>query len=167
MSTWRWNIRLKNKKASPHSYFPIRQEKRKMLGLDVAALCLLFGAVAHSQLTPCMGGCSEAESLQFHSHNVFRWCVKWARLCVCVCLLSPVRDECPIDVYFTIDTSESIALQEPPPGSLVESIKVPWLCYSKNLKTMWPHSAVLLLLNDTQSCCMMCYRISQGSLWRV
>ncbi|XP_068604629.1 collagen alpha-2(VI) chain [Brachionichthys hirsutus] len=32
-------------------------------------------------------------------------------------------NECPIDVYFTIDTSETIALQEPPPGSLVESIK--------------------------------------------
>uniref|UniRef100_A0A667YQF1 Collagen alpha-2(VI) chain n=1 Tax=Myripristis murdjan TaxID=586833 RepID=A0A667YQF1_9TELE len=31
--------------------------------------------------------------------------------------------DCPIDVYFTIDTSETIALQEPPPGSLVESIK--------------------------------------------
>ncbi|KAL0967025.1 hypothetical protein UPYG_G00303620 [Umbra pygmaea] len=34
------------------------------------------------------------------------------------------KHECPIDVYFTIDTSETIALQEPPPGSLVESIKV-------------------------------------------
>ncbi|XP_044075267.1 collagen alpha-2(VI) chain isoform X3 [Siniperca chuatsi] len=34
------------------------------------------------------------------------------------------KNECPIDVYFTIDTSETIALQEPPPGSLVESIKV-------------------------------------------
>ncbi|KAJ8255312.1 hypothetical protein GJAV_G00203440 [Gymnothorax javanicus] len=31
--------------------------------------------------------------------------------------------ECPIDVYFVIDTSETIALQEPPPGSLVDSIK--------------------------------------------
>ncbi|XP_051255745.1 collagen alpha-2(VI) chain isoform X1 [Dicentrarchus labrax] len=34
------------------------------------------------------------------------------------------KNECPIDVYFTIDTSETIALQEPPPGSLVESIKL-------------------------------------------
>ncbi|XP_036940078.1 collagen alpha-2(VI) chain [Acanthopagrus latus] len=33
------------------------------------------------------------------------------------------KNECPIDLYFTIDTSETIALQEPPPGSLVESIK--------------------------------------------
>ncbi|XP_038574603.1 collagen alpha-2(VI) chain isoform X1 [Micropterus salmoides] len=33
------------------------------------------------------------------------------------------KHECPIDVYFTIDTSETIAMQEPPPGSLVESIK--------------------------------------------
>uniref|UniRef100_H3CR50 Collagen alpha-2(VI) chain n=1 Tax=Tetraodon nigroviridis TaxID=99883 RepID=H3CR50_TETNG len=31
--------------------------------------------------------------------------------------------ECNIEVYFTIDTSETIALQESPPGSLVESIK--------------------------------------------
>lgn len=37
----------------------------------------------------------------------------------------PEKSECPIDVYFTIDTSETIALQEPPPGSLVNSIKVP------------------------------------------
>lgn len=35
------------------------------------------------------------------------------------------KDDCVIDVYFTIDTSETIALQEPPPGALVESIKVP------------------------------------------
>uniref|UniRef100_A0A665XFP7 Collagen alpha-2(VI) chain n=1 Tax=Echeneis naucrates TaxID=173247 RepID=A0A665XFP7_ECHNA len=34
------------------------------------------------------------------------------------------KNECPIDIYFTIDTSETIALQEPPPGSLVDSIKV-------------------------------------------
>ncbi|XP_077580266.1 collagen alpha-2(VI) chain [Stigmatopora nigra] len=33
------------------------------------------------------------------------------------------KEDCPIDVYFTIDTSETIALQESPPGSLVESIK--------------------------------------------
>ncbi|XP_073732282.1 collagen alpha-2(VI) chain isoform X2 [Misgurnus anguillicaudatus] len=31
--------------------------------------------------------------------------------------------ECPIDLYFVIDTSETIALQENPPGSLVESIR--------------------------------------------
>ncbi|TNN03098.1 collagen alpha-2(VI) chain-like isoform X1 [Takifugu flavidus] len=30
---------------------------------------------------------------------------------------------CPIKVFFTIDTSETIALQESPPGSLVQSIK--------------------------------------------
>lgn len=30
---------------------------------------------------------------------------------------------CPIKVFFTIDTSETIALQESPPGILVESIK--------------------------------------------
>uniref|UniRef100_A0A8C4IE81 Collagen alpha-2(VI) chain n=1 Tax=Dicentrarchus labrax TaxID=13489 RepID=A0A8C4IE81_DICLA len=41
-----------------------------------------------------------------------------------VCVILPEKNECPIDVYFTIDTSETIALQEPPPGSLVESIKL-------------------------------------------
>lgn len=44
---------------------------------------------------------------------------------VCSCLCPPEKHDCPLDVYFTIDTSETIALQEPPPGSLVESIKVP------------------------------------------
>lgn len=43
------------------------------------------------------------------------------------CVLPAGKNECPIDVYFTIDTSETIALQESPPGSLVESIKVPCL----------------------------------------
>ncbi|TNN48203.1 Collagen alpha-2(VI) chain [Liparis tanakae] len=33
------------------------------------------------------------------------------------------KNDCAIEVYFTIDTSETIALQEPPPGALVESIK--------------------------------------------
>ncbi|KAM9461007.1 collagen alpha-2(VI) chain isoform 1-T2 [Clarias gariepinus] len=31
-------------------------------------------------------------------------------------------EECPIELYFVIDTSETIALQEPPPGSLVDSV---------------------------------------------
>ncbi|XP_037643492.1 collagen alpha-2(VI) chain isoform X1 [Sebastes umbrosus] len=59
-----------------------------MLGLEVIALCLLFGALTHGQPSECSK-----------------------------------KNECPIDVYFTIDTSETIALQEPPPGALVESIK--------------------------------------------
>ncbi|KAL2087520.1 hypothetical protein ACEWY4_016348 [Coilia grayii] len=33
------------------------------------------------------------------------------------------KPECPIHLYFVIDTSETIALQEPPPGSLVDSIR--------------------------------------------
>lgn len=37
-------------------------------------------------------------------------------------LYSPEIEECPIDLYFVIDTSETIALQEPPPGSLVDSV---------------------------------------------
>ncbi|XP_073681812.1 collagen alpha-2(VI) chain isoform X1 [Garra rufa] len=40
-----------------------------------------------------------------------------------LCSTSPEPAECPIDLYFVIDTSETIALQENPPGSLVESIK--------------------------------------------
>nr|XP_040027188.1 collagen alpha-2(VI) chain isoform X1 [Gasterosteus aculeatus aculeatus] len=32
-------------------------------------------------------------------------------------------NQCPVEVYFTIDTSETIALHEPPPGALVESIQ--------------------------------------------
>uniref|UniRef100_A0AAZ3RAR4 Collagen alpha-2(VI) chain n=1 Tax=Oncorhynchus tshawytscha TaxID=74940 RepID=A0AAZ3RAR4_ONCTS len=44
--------------------------------------------------------------------------------CVQTCVCPAEKHECPIDVYFTIDTSETIALQEPPPGSLVESIKM-------------------------------------------
>ncbi|KAM9845152.1 collagen alpha-2(VI) chain [Aulostomus maculatus] len=59
-----------------------------MLGLEVIALCLIFGALTHGQTPECSK-----------------------------------KNECPIDVYFTIDTSETIALLEPPPGSLVESIK--------------------------------------------
>ncbi|XP_076159354.1 collagen alpha-2(VI) chain isoform X1 [Alosa pseudoharengus] len=33
------------------------------------------------------------------------------------------KPECPIHLYFVIDTSETIALQEPPPGSLVNSTR--------------------------------------------
>lgn len=43
------------------------------------------------------------------SHNQFSVCV-------------PEKPECPLHLYFVIDTSETIALQEPPPGSLVTSI---------------------------------------------
>lgn len=40
-------------------------------------------------------------------------------------MFSPLVEiiECPIKVFFTIDTSETIALQESPPGVLVENIK--------------------------------------------
>lgn len=37
-------------------------------------------------------------------------------------LYFPEVQECPINLYFVIDTSETIALQEPPPGSLVDSV---------------------------------------------
>uniref|UniRef100_A0A8C9XEI8 Collagen type VI alpha 2 chain n=1 Tax=Sander lucioperca TaxID=283035 RepID=A0A8C9XEI8_SANLU len=46
-------------------------------------------------------------------------------LCLLFGALTHEKNDCAVDVYFTIDTSETIALQEPPPGALVESIKVP------------------------------------------
>uniref|UniRef100_A0A671S1J4 Collagen alpha-2(VI) chain-like n=1 Tax=Sinocyclocheilus anshuiensis TaxID=1608454 RepID=A0A671S1J4_9TELE len=51
------------------------------------------------------------------------WYLKGLDLCCCVCSVSSEPTECPIDLYFVIDTSETIALQENPPGSLVNSIK--------------------------------------------
>ncbi|KAK0149507.1 Collagen alpha-2(VI) chain [Merluccius polli] len=41
--------------------------------------------------------------------------------CLAPCVAEVV--DCPIRLYFTIDTSETIALQESPPGILVENIK--------------------------------------------
>uniref|UniRef100_A0A9J8DG46 Collagen alpha-2(VI) chain n=2 Tax=Cyprinus carpio TaxID=7962 RepID=A0A9J8DG46_CYPCA len=42
--------------------------------------------------------------------------------------------ECPIDLYFVIDTSETIALQENPPGSLVDSIKQFTAAFARKLE---------------------------------
>lgn len=42
--------------------------------------------------------------------------------------------DCPIKLFFTIDTSETIALQESPPGSLVESIKEFMKIFAQNLE---------------------------------
>lgn len=44
------------------------------------------------------------------------------------------KPECPIDLYFLIDTSETIALQENPPGSLVESIKDFTIAFAQKLE---------------------------------
>uniref|UniRef100_A0A672KPK6 Collagen alpha-2(VI) chain n=1 Tax=Sinocyclocheilus grahami TaxID=75366 RepID=A0A672KPK6_SINGR len=44
--------------------------------------------------------------------------------------------ECPIDLYFVIDTSETIALQENPPGSLVDSIKKFTAAFAKKLENV-------------------------------
>uniref|UniRef100_A0A8C2IRA9 Collagen alpha-2(VI) chain n=1 Tax=Cyprinus carpio TaxID=7962 RepID=A0A8C2IRA9_CYPCA len=54
-------------------------------------------------------------------------------LCCCVCSVSSGITECPIDLYFVIDTSETIALQENPPGSLVESVKEFTTAFAKKL----------------------------------
>lgn len=50
-----------------------------------------------------------------HKHFFLPFC--WHPPCTATII------DCPIKLFFTIDTSETIALQEPPPGSLVESIK--------------------------------------------
>ncbi|XP_022610768.1 collagen alpha-2(VI) chain-like [Seriola dumerili] len=78
-----------------------------MLGLEVIAACLLFGALTHGQQIECA-----------------------------------TNNECPIDVYFTIDTSESIALQEPPPGSLVDSTKKFTEEFAKRLEDIQYRGAV-------------------------
>ncbi|XP_056324191.1 collagen alpha-2(VI) chain isoform X2 [Danio aesculapii] len=50
---------------------------------------------------------------------------------------SPIKStECPIDLYFVIDTSETIALQENPPGSLVESIKEFTIRFAEKLQNV-------------------------------
>ncbi|XP_073329339.1 collagen alpha-2(VI) chain-like [Pagrus major] len=42
--------------------------------------------------------------------------------------------DCPIKLFFTIDTSETIALQESPPGALVENIKEFTKMFAQSLK---------------------------------
>lgn len=105
-----------------------------MLRLEVIALCLLFGALTHSQVPRCTSECHQTEPLfpqcshiffvtqrgTFYLYNALQLSTEFYLSFV----FSPGKHQCPIDVYFTIDTSETIALQEPPPGSLVESIKV-------------------------------------------
>ncbi|XP_071251972.1 collagen alpha-2(VI) chain-like isoform X2 [Salvelinus alpinus] len=45
------------------------------------------------------------------------------------------KDDCPVNVYFTIDTSESVALREFPWGSLVEELKVFLQMFVERLQT--------------------------------
>lgn len=91
-----------------------------MLGLEVFVFCLLFGALADSQATKCASEWNQ----NIVADDLKSFCKV---LIFCTCVLPAGNNDCPIDVYFTIDTSETIALQESPPGSLVESIKVPCL----------------------------------------
>lgn len=51
-----------------------------------------------------------------------------------MCSVSSGTTECPIDLYFVIDTSETIALQENPPGSLVDSIKQFTAAFARKLE---------------------------------
>uniref|UniRef100_A0A4W4FIV8 Collagen alpha-2(VI) chain n=1 Tax=Electrophorus electricus TaxID=8005 RepID=A0A4W4FIV8_ELEEL len=46
------------------------------------------------------------------------------------------KPECPIDLFFLIDTSETIALQEDPPGSLVESVKEFTITFAQKLENV-------------------------------
>ncbi|XP_034558595.1 collagen alpha-2(VI) chain [Notolabrus celidotus] len=57
------------------------------------------------------------------------------------------KNECPIDIFFTIDTSETIALQEPPPGSLVDSIKEFVKKFVKRLEAAEYRGAVMINWN--------------------
>lgn len=47
----------------------VRQEQRKMLGLEVIVLCLLFGALTHGQTTECQSECHKSEPLLLLSHS--------------------------------------------------------------------------------------------------
>lgn len=59
-----------------------------------------------------------------------------------MCSVPPEPIECPIDLYFVIDTSETIALQENPPGSLVESIKEFTEVFARKLEDVYYKNSV-------------------------
>ncbi|KAJ8350033.1 hypothetical protein SKAU_G00251630 [Synaphobranchus kaupii] len=73
----------------------ILQCRRLTMISKVILLGLLYGAVVQGVVTPLVRQTPECNR----------------------------KIECPVHLYFVIDTSETIALQESPPGSLVESIK--------------------------------------------
>uniref|UniRef100_A0A8C1MLT8 Collagen alpha-2(VI) chain n=1 Tax=Cyprinus carpio TaxID=7962 RepID=A0A8C1MLT8_CYPCA len=85
--------------------------------MRLSILLLLFVVVhTQGQIPPTQTPCSSKET----SLYVFS--------------LSPEVTECPIDLYFVIDTSETIALQENPPGSLVDSIKQFTAAFARKLE---------------------------------
>ncbi|MGH0118878.1 UNVERIFIED_CONTAM: hypothetical protein FKN15_001225 [Acipenser sinensis] len=87
--------------------------------------CLLFGALSQAQQEPVMD-CSIEGTLATMLLKLLLPCLLFGALSQAQ--QEPVMDcstqiKCPINVYFTIDTSESIALQFLPPGGLVDRIK--------------------------------------------
>lgn len=50
-------------------FFSVGQEKRKMLRLEVIVLCLLFGALTHSQGPECISECHQTEPLWLQCHS--------------------------------------------------------------------------------------------------
>lgn len=100
-----------------------RQERGRMLGLKAFMLCLVFGALTRAQSAECSRECSRPGLLSQHEKLVHALFILWV-VDLFSFFFSVGKNECPIDLYFTIDTSETIALQESPPGALVEGIKV-------------------------------------------
>uniref|UniRef100_A0A8C2CEB1 Collagen alpha-2(VI) chain n=1 Tax=Cyprinus carpio TaxID=7962 RepID=A0A8C2CEB1_CYPCA len=85
--------------------------------MRLSILLLLFVVVhTQGQIPPTQTPCSSKE------------------ISLYVFSLSPEVTECPIDLYFVIDTSETIALQENPPGSLVDSIKQFTAAFARKLE---------------------------------
>uniref|UniRef100_A0A8B9KK61 Collagen alpha-2(VI) chain n=1 Tax=Astyanax mexicanus TaxID=7994 RepID=A0A8B9KK61_ASTMX len=64
------------------------------------------------------------------------WCSYFCYSFTLLLVFNSAKLKCPIDLYFLIDTSETIALQENPPGSLVESIKDFTVAFAQKLEDM-------------------------------
>jgi collagen type VI alpha len=60
---------------------------------------------------------------------------KQGAACCLITLCPDEKDDCPINVYFTMDTSESVALREFPWGSLVEELKMFLQLFVERLQT--------------------------------
>uniref|UniRef100_A0A9J7WYD2 Collagen alpha-2(VI) chain n=2 Tax=Cyprinus carpio TaxID=7962 RepID=A0A9J7WYD2_CYPCA len=88
--------------------------------MRLSILLLLFVVVhTQGQIPPTQTPCSSKETLI----SVTDYSAVFYKL-----------TECPIDLYFVIDTSETIALQENPPGSLVDSIKQFTAAFARKLE---------------------------------
>uniref|UniRef100_A0AAZ3SM65 VWFA domain-containing protein n=1 Tax=Oncorhynchus tshawytscha TaxID=74940 RepID=A0AAZ3SM65_ONCTS len=54
---------------------------------------------------------------------VYRYVICSCFPCVCVCVCMCVCSECPVDLFFVLDTSESVALRAKPPNFYIDQIK--------------------------------------------